>query len=89
MKVERDIRQKLGQAPKDLTAAYDQIYALIEGEEDYGREAAKCTLMWIVCTAEPLTMEMLLEFTRIQPSTWMPTYISLANGQKVLVSFAI
>ena len=64
MKVEIDILQKLGQAPKDLTAAYDQIYTLIEDEEDYGRETAKCALMWVLCTMKPLTMEMLLEATR-------------------------
>jgi len=64
MKVQRDIRQKLGQAPRDLTAAYDQIYTLIEGEEENGRETAKCALMWIMCTLEPLTMELLLEATR-------------------------
>ncbi|RPB17905.1 hypothetical protein L211DRAFT_854672, partial [Terfezia boudieri ATCC MYA-4762] len=64
MKVERDIRQKLGKAPKGLMAAYDQIYSLIESEEEYGREAAKCALMWVMCTAMPLTMEMLLEATR-------------------------
>ena len=64
MKTERDIQQKLGKAPKDLTAAYDQIYALIKGEEDYGCETAKCALMWITCTMKPLTMEILLEATR-------------------------
>jgi len=64
MKTERDIRQQLGKAPKDLTAAYDQIYALIEGEAAYGYETAKCALMWITCTMKPLTMEMLLDATR-------------------------
>ncbi|RPB20958.1 hypothetical protein L211DRAFT_462101, partial [Terfezia boudieri ATCC MYA-4762] len=64
MKVEEDIRQKLGKAPKGLMAAYDQIYSLIEDEEEYGREAAKCALMWVMCTVMPLTMEMLLEATR-------------------------
>ena len=65
MKVGRDIRQNLGEAPKDLTAAYDQVYTLIEGEEEHGRKAARCALMWIICTQQPLTMEMLLEFTSI------------------------
>jgi len=63
MKIERDVRQKLGKAPKDLTAAYDQIYAIIEGEEDCGREAAKYALMCVMCTVRPLTMEILLEAT--------------------------
>ncbi|KAF8429793.1 hypothetical protein EV426DRAFT_570832 [Tirmania nivea] len=63
MKVEQDIRQKLGKAPKDLTAAYDQIYSLIEDEEEYGREAAKCALMLVECMVQPLTMEMLLNAT--------------------------
>ena len=45
-------------------AAYDQIYTLIEEEEEYSRKTAKCALMCIMCTAKPLTMEVLLKATR-------------------------
>ena len=63
MKIERDIREKLGKFPKDLIETYDQLYSLIENEQEYGREVAKGALRWVLCTQKPLTMEMLLEFT--------------------------
>ena len=50
MKVKQDIRRGLQQAPKGLIAAYDQIYELIGGEAECGCKAAKCALMWIMCT---------------------------------------
>ena len=57
LKQERTIRDQLGKLPKDLKAAYDEIYSSMSQSE---KEIADRAFQWVMCSNTPLTSEILL-----------------------------
>ncbi|KAI0162220.1 hypothetical protein GGR57DRAFT_517591 [Xylariaceae sp. FL1272] len=65
LRSETEIRSRLGKLPRGLKAAYDEIFANIEGLEDYARISTFRALRWLMCAYHPLQQEALLAAIRI------------------------
>ncbi|KAI1115050.1 hypothetical protein F5Y14DRAFT_450409 [Nemania sp. NC0429] len=66
-RTEHGIRQRLGKLPRDLKAAYDEIYGNIETLSDHARDVSFRALWWITCAYQPLTDKALLAAVRVDP----------------------
>jgi ankyrin repeat domain-containing protein 50 len=57
---ERDIQDRLGRLPKDLKAAYDEIYMEIRMAEGSKSEVAIRAFQWVMCSCKPLSPKSLV-----------------------------
>ena len=57
---ESDIRQRLGKLPRDLTAAYDEIYSLIKTQDGSKPTVALQVIQWLLSSAERPSKELIL-----------------------------
>ncbi|KAI0481836.1 hypothetical protein F4859DRAFT_476136 [Xylaria cf. heliscus] len=67
LRTKHQIIDRLGKLPKDLEAAYDQIYENIEALDAHSKAVSLRALKWIACAYEPLTNEELLAAVHVDP----------------------
>ncbi|KAH8807657.1 ankyrin repeat-containing domain protein [Xylogone sp. PMI_703] len=66
---EKDIRQRLGWLPKDLKAAYDEIWKQIETSEGRKSEIATRAFQWVMCVERPISAATLVAFVCQDPNS--------------------
>jgi hypothetical protein len=67
--MESDIRKRLGQLPKGLKEAYDEIFDRIEGAEGSQPGIATKAFTWILLSFEPLSSDTLVSFVSRDPQS--------------------
>ncbi|KAI0440072.1 hypothetical protein F4803DRAFT_528891 [Xylaria telfairii] len=72
LRTKHQIRERLGKLPKDLEAAYDQIYERIEGLDMNSKALSLRALKWITCAYKPLNNEELLAAVHVDPEEGLP-----------------
>lgn len=66
---EKDIRLRLGRLPEDLTKAYDEVWASMQTKPGSSFEVAERAFMWVMCSREPLSPELLVAAVCQDPET--------------------
>lgn len=69
LKLARDIEERLGSLPKDLKAAYDEIFQQILNGEGSQPEVAARAFNWIAVSMQPMSSEALVAAVCQNPKT--------------------
>src|ERR1700755_3525075 len=66
------MRARLGKLPKDLKAAYDEIYSAIKSQDGDEPGIADRAFQWIICSYRPLRAVELVAAIRYYPESDSP-----------------
>ncbi len=55
LKLEEDVRSRLGQLPDDLKKVYDELYITIHSQPDSAPIIAERAFKWVMCSFRPST----------------------------------